>query len=263
MEALGIQYQKWHRDIPNALDKYMADYEEIIRFLSAWSDIPCTTAFQSDLFSDPTMPMLLSYMISQRRNLGPILSPKYGLLALHAACPVPGCGLADRHGRLNEYKESSGHNQNDGAITFHCPQHGPHTIYLSNPEEVARVEANESTRSLLRGMTRLLDTTTHHIRVMGADYAGMYQETFLYRPILYVPLVVDWSGAKLSNSIYVREDGYVYLKQLGMDGLCSYAQLRERFDGDGGKGLRRIWDEVQRWMRDPKKLFRPFSLAYL
>lgn len=224
------------------------------------------------------MPLLLNYMVSQRSTLGPELSPKYSSLALRSACPVPGYGLAEKHGRLNEYK-AGGANQ-DGVIAFHYPRHGPHTTNLSYPGEIARLEANTPTRNLLRSMVHLLDTTTHHVRVTGADYAGMYQETSLYRPlaawsaitglaggrtphILYAPLIVDWSGVKLSKSLYVRDGAYAFLNQLGMDGFCSFARLKDRFGGDGAKGLRRVWDEVQRWVADPKKLFRAFSLAYL
>jgi len=301
-EVNGIQYQRSHRDVSEALDAHMGDYQEVLHFLSTWSGIPFSTAFQSDLFSSPAMPSLVQYMVSQRETLGPQLSPKYGSLALRSACPILGCGLAEKHGRLNQYKYSGrsgdengggkygggdgdGDDDDGGTITFHCPNHGPHEIRLSRPVEVGRLEANAPTRNLLRSMTHLLDTTTHHVRVTGADYAGMYQETFLYRPlaawsaktglakgrtphILYAPLVVDWSGAKLSKSLYVRQGAYGFLKQLGMDMFCSYAQLRERFDTDDdeaakGLGLRKIWDEVQRWVADPKKLFRAFSLAYL
>jgi hypothetical protein len=126
-------------------------------------------------------------------------------------------------------------------------------------------------------MAHLLDTDKHHVRITGADYAGMYQETFLYRPlaawsaatghargrtphILYAPLVVDWSGAKLSKSLYVRDGGYAAMRLFGSDGLCSYARLKEQV---GEEGLRRLWDEVVRWVADPRKLFRCWSVEYL
>lgn len=108
----------------------------------------------------------------------------------------------------------------------------------------------------------------------------MYQEVFLYRPlaawsaatglaagrtphILYAPLIVDWSGAKLSKSLYVREGGYEAMKVFGTDGLCSFARLKSQFVDDDAEGLRRIWQEVQGWLEDPRKLFRTFSVDYL
>lgn len=290
VEIEGIQYQRSYRDVLGALDSYMAEYEEALRLLSTWSDIPFTTAFQSDFFSHPIVPSLLRYIIAHHDLLGHQLSPKYGILALRAACPIPGCGLAEKHGRLNVYNDNSHHqNQNaratsrDATITFHCPHHGQHTICISEPADLARLEANAPARNLIRSMSHLLDTNTHHVRITGADYAGMYQEVFLYRPlaawsaatglaagrtphILYTPLIVDWSGAKLSKTLYVREGGYEAMKVFGTDGLCSFARLKSQFVVDGEddtEGLRRVWQEVQGWVEDPRKLFRTFSVDYL
>ncbi|GAB1212143.1 hypothetical protein ATERTT37_001273 [Aspergillus terreus] len=273
----GIKYQKSYRNVPGALATHMADYMQVLNLLSIWSDIPFTTTFQADFFSHPTIPSLLRYIITNHELLGHQLSPKYGTLALRAACPVPGCGLAEKHGRLNVYNNNSNHQTAnaasatpDATITFHCPHHGPHTICISEPADVARLEANAPARNLIRSMSQLLDTSVHHVRITGADYAGMYQEVFLYRPlagwsgatslaagrtphILYAPLIVDWSGAKLSKALYVREGGYETMKVFGTEGLCSFTQLKSRFDGDGVEGLRRLWKEVQGWLEDPRK----------
>ncbi|KAF4447831.1 hypothetical protein F53441_8697 [Fusarium austroafricanum] len=286
VEIDGIQYQKSYRDVPGAMNTYMEDYEEVLHLLSTWSGIPFTTAFQCDLFSHHTIPPLLRYMIAHHDLLGRQISPKFGTLALRAACPAPGCALAEKHGRLNIYDAAIHQNKHsspadhDDTITFHCPYHGPHTICASEPADVARLEANAPARNLIRSMSHLLDTRFHNIRVTGADYAGMYQETFLYRPltawsaatglaagrtphILYAPLIVDWSGAKLSKALYVRDGGYEAMKLFGTDGLCSFARLKNWFGGNGSEGLRRIWEEVQGWLEDPRKLFRTFSLEYL
>ena len=286
VEIDGIQYQRSYRDVPGALNTYMADYIEVLRLLSTWSDIRFTTAFQSDFFSQPTIPSLLRFLIAHHEPLGRQLSPRYGTLALRAACPFQGCGLVEKHGRLNMYHKSRSNQSedisaiDDATITFSCPYHGPYTICTSEPVQVARLEANAPARNLIRSMSHLLNTSVHHVRITGADYAGMYQEMFLYRPlaawsaatglavgrtphILYAPLIVDWSGAKLSKSLYVREGGYDAMKLLGADGLCSYVQLKGQFGGDSTEGLKRVWEEVQRWVADPRKLFRTFSVEYL
>lgn len=100
----------------------------------------------------------------------------------------------------------------------------------------------------------MLDTRTHHVRITGSDYAGMYQEALLYRPlagwsratglaagrtphIIYAPLIVDWSGAKLFKSLYVRDGGYQAMELFGTEGLCSFAQLKVHFGDDGGGGI--------------------------
>ncbi|TQN67013.1 hypothetical protein CSHISOI_08440 [Colletotrichum shisoi] len=263
VELGGVQYQRSYRDVPLALQTNMADYDEVLHLLSTWSSIPFTVSFQANLFSHPTIPSILGYIIRHHELLGHQLSPKYGTLAIRAACPAPGCCLAEKHGRHNVYKPAAAAAVQDATITFRCPVHGPHTISISEPADVARLEANAPIRNLIRSMSHLLDTDAHHIRVTGADYAGMYQEVFLYRPlatwsavtglaagrtphILYAPLITDWSGAKLSKSLYIRERGYHVMELLGTDGLCSFAQLKRRFGSDGGAtGLRRIWDEVE------------------
>ncbi|KAH6850543.1 hypothetical protein B0I37DRAFT_413935 [Chaetomium sp. MPI-CAGE-AT-0009] len=305
VEINGIHYQKSYRDTPRASAAWTGDYHEVLGLLSAWSDIPVTTTVQSDFFSNPFMPQLLDYLVTNHQTLGRQLSPKYGTLALRAACPVPGCGLAEKHGRLNQYTSSptptptttptkpttttTSTTPNDSpppsplppaTITFHCPHHGPHTLPLTpNPLTLSRLEANAPTRNLLRSMSHLLDAHTHHVRVTGADYAGGYQEALLYRPlaewaasssgagvagrtphILYAPLVVDWSGAKLSKSLYVREGGYEGMKLFGTEGLGSYRVLKGVV---GGEGLRRIWEEVRGWVADPRKVFRCYSVEYL
>jgi len=264
-----IQYQKSYREVPDNLDVRMLDYKRVLDLLSKWSDIDFRIVYQSEFFSHPSMPSILGYIIANHETLGPQLSPKHGTLALRAACPVSGCGLAEKHGRLNMYSIDTSlesyvmdASATDAIITFHCPFHGPHTISLSKPGELSRLEANAPTRNLIRSMRHLLDKSVHHVRITGSDYAGMYQEVFLYRPlanwssttglatgrtphILYAPLVVDWSGAKLSKSLYVREGGYETMELFGTDGLCSFAQLKRHFNDDGQEGLRRLWNEVK------------------
>ncbi|KAJ5717277.1 hypothetical protein N7488_002923 [Penicillium malachiteum] len=286
----GVQYQTAYRDVNGALATHLPDYYQVLHFLSAWADIPFITSYQHQFFSDPHMPELIRYFAESRLTLGKQLCPKYGTVALRAACPVPDCRLAEKHGVNNEYHPFINHAnldmENEGVtdwtITFYCPIHGPHFISTSDPKELARLEANAPARNLLRSMSQLLDNKRHHVRVTGADYAGMYQETFLYRPladwaykstggrgiprtphILYAPLVVDWSGAKLSKSLYIRKDGYQAMKLLETDALCSYAQMKEHFGDNGTLGLGRLWKEVTEWMDDPKKLFRAFSVEYL
>ena len=129
-EIDGVQYQRSYRDVSQALDPFLGDYKEVLDFLSTWSGIPLTVASQSDFFSHPSMSSILRYIITHHSLLGHQLSPKHGKLALRAACPVPSCHLAEKHGRLNQYHTSP---NDDAAITFHCPHHGPHTVPHSSP----------------------------------------------------------------------------------------------------------------------------------
>ena len=203
-----------------------------------------------------------------RGRLGPELTPESGKLALRVACPT--CGIADKHGILNEYDEVN------GEIRFYYPAHGMHLVDLGNLDDVARVEFNTPLRNLVRALVYASDESATHIRVTGADYAGQYQEQLLLRqwphsatydgdssrvkrpPIhIYAPLTVDWTGSKLSKSLYVKEGAYEYLREQNLGYLLSLQEIKLQ-----GKDQKVVWDEVERWMAGQKKLFRPYSVEY-
>ncbi|OBR06226.1 hypothetical protein CH63R_10346 [Colletotrichum higginsianum IMI 349063] len=156
----------------------------------AGTSIPFTVTFQANLFSHATIPSILGYIVRHHKLRGYQLFLKYGTLAIPAACPAPGCCLAEKHGWHNVYKPAATAAVQDDTITFRRLFHGLHTIRISEPADVTRLEANAPVCQLIRSMSQILDTAGHHIRVTGADHAGMYQEVFLYRPLVTWPAVM-------------------------------------------------------------------------
>jgi len=154
----------------------------------------------------------------------------------------------------------------ESTIEFQCPEHGPYTLNLADPQHIQRLEFNTPLRNILRVKVFARDPDASWIHVPGADYAGYYQEQLLWRHIapeealliFYTPLIVDWSGAKLSKSLYVRSGAYQYLKDMDMDYLVSYKAFKEQ-----GKDLGVIFDEVRDWVEHPYRLFRSYSVAYV
>lgn len=73
--------------------------------------------------------------------------------------------------------------------------------------------------------------------------------------ILYAPLVTDWSGAKLSKSLYVKEGAYKYLPTF----MINFDNLRKE---KGPMGLTKVYTEVHSWLEEPYKLFRNYSIYY-
>jgi len=71
-------------------------------------------------------------------------------------------------------------------------------------------------------------------------------------------MIVDWAGSKLSKSLYVRDNAYEYLQELGMEYLVSFKVFNEE-----GKDLGVLFEEVLGWIDYPYKLFRCYSLEYL
>ena len=159
------------------------------------------------------------------------------------------------------------------TIRFHCPTHGAHTVCLENLDEIARLELNTPLRNLTRTLAYLEDTglsvdpstgipTRVHMRVTGADYGGAYQESMLLRPLarlarcmpppldadavwpvfVYAPLITDWSGAKLSKSLYVRAEAYRYLRERDLEWLLEFRRMREE-----GRDRAPLYAMVEAW----------------
>ena len=158
------------------------------------------------------------------------------------------------------------HDDDESTIKFQCPEHGPYTLNLSDPQDIQKLEFNTPLRNILRAKVFARDPDASWIRVTGADYAGYYQEQLLWRYIaseeapliFYTPLIVDWSGAKLSKSLYVKSGAYGYLEDMEMDYLVSYMAFKKQ-----GKSLEVIFDEVRDWVEHPYRLFRSYSIAYV
>ncbi|KAJ6590636.1 hypothetical protein DFH09DRAFT_1139897 [Mycena vulgaris] len=252
----GIKYQRSQRHT-GEMKRYMGDFIRVLEQLQSYTDVPWRIRTQAECFGQPAAVQAVAAVIARRAELARSFSPDTGCLGIRAACPMEGCGLADKHGINNVY---------DGTfIKFQCPHHGAHTVDASTVEGVSLLEFNTPVRNILRAMIFAEDQTTDWIRVTGADYAGYYQEQVLWRhiastPLLvfYSPLILDWSGAKLSKSLYVREAAYEYLTREGLDYLVSYEKFKEQ-----GKDLRVLYDEVKDWVDHPFKLFRSYSLYYI
>ena len=259
----NIRYQRSLR-FTRELEKYMVDFVEILNALEKRTGVQYRIRTQAEFLRDPYTPTAVNQIIRDREVLGPSFSLKTGKLAIRAACPHVDCGLADKDGAQNVYSYSD--DVESSAIEFQCPEHGPYKLNLSDPQHIQMLEFNTPLRNILRAKVFAHDRDISWIRVPGADYAGYYQEQLLWRHIapeealliFYAPLIVDWSGAKLSKSLYVRSGAYQYLKDKNMDYLVSYKVFKEQ-----EKDLGVIFDEVIDWVDHPYKLFRSYSVAYI
>jgi hypothetical protein len=184
---------------------------------------------QEDILSSNEACRGLREIVSRKAELGMLFSPKTGSLGLRATCPQAGCGVAEKFGLQNRYFEDS--------IEFKCPNHGPHSLCVSDPSDLQKLELNTPLRNLLRNHIFHSDVNAHWIQIIGADYAGTYQEQFLWRPlmrnpggnapvIIYSLQILDWSGAKLSKSLYVQKGAYDYLRGMKLEYMLSYDLFR-------------------------------------
>ncbi|KAI1933846.1 hypothetical protein LOZ12_000196 [Ophidiomyces ophidiicola] len=248
----GIVYQKCLQDT-GTLQKYLQDYQEILRSLSRRYGILYKLRLEEEFLKSPEIPEVIQAIIKDRSSLAKVLAPLTGKLAIRSACPT--CGLVDKYGAENVYAD-------DGlSISFNCPHHG--RFSCSAETECHRLQFNCQLFNLVMG--RVYECAPfNYIEICGSDYAGFWQEQLLWRflskPIItvYTPLIHDWSGSKVSKSLYLQNAAYDYLRAAIQDYLLSYRVLRQQ-----NKDLSILWEEVGRWVDEPYRLFRGYSLHYI
>jgi len=288
----GINYQKSQR-FTKAHHQFLPDYEEIMESAAAFvgGRIPYRLTNQETLASIPSVPRIIEAIVRDRERLGSEIAPETGVLALRSACPHERCGLAEKHGRKNKYSISP---SGSAIIEFYCPNHGYHLVDTSNPKQVARLEFNTALRSLVRTFAYGIQTAESreaahsavvhggtptreliHMRVTGSDYAGFNSEQLLWRQLIllkpeisglaikppvitYAPLIQDWAGSKLAKSLYVDKGAYEYLQTTGMGYMLSFNEMKKQ-----GKDHTILFREVEKWLDNPRMLFRSYSIEYL
>lgn len=256
----NIKYQKSLKST-GVLDNYFKEYIEILDYLKKINSVDYYYRFQKDFNKQKYIYPIVKNIINKKDDLCKILDPKYNKLRIRVACPI--CGLSDKNSILTKF-------ENDTIISF-CPYHGEYKTNIKDNTD--KLEYNTPLRNLVRAIAygMLNDDVEQKyqiLRITGSDYAGFYQEELLYRPcsiidypiyklpsILYTPLVLDWSGAKLSKSLYVKEGAYSDLPPY----LINYSFMKENFGIDGLNIINSITDD---WIDNPYKLFRNYSIYY-
>ncbi|KAH7309710.1 hypothetical protein B0I35DRAFT_359221, partial [Stachybotrys elegans] len=181
------------------------------------------------------------------------LAPSTGSLAIRAGCPY--CLLVDKYGVNNTYSSNS------SEVSFKCLSHG---LFSYNVELDARhFLFNCQLFNLVLDLF-YEDRPYNWIEICGSDYAGFWQEQFLWRflskpaIIVYTPLISDWSGSKVSKSLYLQKNAYDYLIKAKQEYLLNFDVLERE-----GKDLTVLWKEIELWVDEPYRLFRGYSLHYL
>ena len=256
----NVNYQKSLKST-GVINDYMPQFEEILEYLSQLTGILYKIRYQSEFNKQKEIPVYIKKLIEKRQEIAKYLDPKNENLRIRSACPQ--CGLADKNSINNTYSNEE--------ITCICPIHGKYSVNIDNESE--KMEYNTPTRNLIRAIVYgdincSKEYDCEIIRITGADYAGFYQEELLYKVaamleydvskfpiILYCPLITDWSGAKLSKTLYIKHGAYSDLPKY----LINYEFLKEE---RGIRGLRQIYKICEEWIKEPYKLFRNYSIYY-
>ncbi|KAI0796725.1 hypothetical protein C8Q75DRAFT_802410 [Abortiporus biennis] len=236
------------------------EYEEIAQKLQRFFDEQVTFVFkdETDFLRGEFLQVCLRRVMEDLGSISPLLAPRNEALGIECTCRSSSPTI------LN-------------SDTFPCPQH---EIDLSSADNRSKLKLPVNLRNLLRSLVYAKETVSSrqtkqevvHMRIVGWEHAGIIAEQCLWNPLFklkdedivaappvtfYAPLIVDWSGAKLSKSLYHR-GAYDYMKISGKEYLLSYQVMKGE-----GKDVEILFEIVKDWVREPKKLFRPYSEEYL
>lgn len=256
----GIRYQK-NLLTTGTLYQFLPEYVDILDYLKSKTYINYKIRFQREFNEEEETRDVVKKILHNRKLVEKRLDPKHGNLRMRSPCPI--CGLTDKNCVNNVYAEN--------RISFYCPDHGWHSLCLD--DTFAPLEYNSPLRNLIRGMvyTQINNSDKYDyqiLRVTGSDYAGFYQEELRYKTaaymgvdiskmsmIFYAPLILDWSGAKLSKSLYLTTGAY---SEIPAAFVC-YDYFKKRF---GYRGLDIFLEIVRNWVNHPYMLFRNYTIYY-
>lgn len=151
----------------------------------------------------------------------------------------------------------------------YCPEHGDHLGLLAAGND-EWFDTNTPVRALAREVIfteNYQRTGTHNMMADGSDwahYAPINIESLEHLGLsiadlpmrFFAPVVLDWSGAKLAKSAQVGSDAYKDTPQF----YVNFEELRRTFGDDI---VCVLWDETQRWISSPKRLFRNYTIGYM
>ena len=260
IEINGIKYQQSLKST-GRINNNFSDYLEILDHFKLNDGIDYFIRYQSEFNNQKYIYPIVKNIIENKDIVSKILDPKYKNLRIRVACPH--CGLADKESKMTKFI-------NDKIISY-CPEHGEYVTDIK--KECYKLEYNTPVRNLIRAIAYSMHNSDNEqnyqiMRITGSDYAGFYQEELLYKPaallnfpinqlptILYTPLILDWSGAKLSKSLYVNKGAYSDLPPY----LINYEYLKEE---KGIDALNIIHNITDNWIENPYLLFRNYSIYY-
>lgn len=246
-------------------DKFLPYFIDILERLKKLDNIDYEILFFYDYQKNPLVKKSLIKVMNNYDLLKYTLDPKNGEIRLRFPCPK--CGLTEKH-ILNTKIENI--NENLLEMSSICPDHGLYKTKIDS-KSTDKFDMNVPLRYLVK-ILYFLETdklnNTLSVIVDGGDWSGMWPLRVYMEPLLklgitdvpsiiYTPTILDWSGSKLSKRMYVGNSAYrEYLKE----GLINYSEFYNQY---GEIGFQRLYNEINKWVLEPKKFIRDYTIEYI
>jgi len=259
----GIKYQRMLCDDPEGkakFDEYLDSFKEMFCRFSDLSDVPVHIDSYFDLQAKPLARKTLLDIIGKKDDILPLLTPMRNKVGIRFKCPE--CAYLDKHYKTLEMIDYLAGKM--ARFNSRCFEHGNHEHILSVDNDEF-VDVNGMVRNVIKEIVIVHESNenrSYPIIIKGSDWmptAIMVSEvleelgySYKERPQrIYTPLVLDWSGAKLSKSDpeVGKEDSP----------FVSYPEFMNQFKLEG---LTKLWNEVYSWTQDTTKFYRHYTIDF-
>lgn len=243
-------------------DIYMEKYIFIFEYLKKITDVNYTVKTYSEFQSNNIIRRSVIDVYKNYVFFGKLLDPANNTLMLRTKCPL--CNCSNRDADLFKFDIVD----DSIYLTSKCLEHGEYSVTISENNDTY-IDINTQLRDLTKGVLfyeRLKKDNVLTIMCDGKDwsgewasrihYSGMHAlgyDTFTNR--VFTPLIVDWYGGKYSKSLYLENDKYSGIEKL-------FADFNLYYNRFGDDGIYKIYSEVEKWVADPVKFFRNYSIEY-
>ena len=269
-ETFEIEGNLYYKDLQHSLNEdkedlatiYMRRFKKILDKISKLSNIDYNirkyNEFQENMFVRDSVIKIFN----DKDYFTKLMFPSSNDLHIRSICPY--CYL----GRKKIKQLNENHNKNSVELIEKCPYHGDYNTIIEKNNN-SYIDINTQFRDLTKGVSfieedKLNNTLT--IMLDGGDWGGIWAQRIhtegMVRlgynefPIrLFAPIILDWSGAKFSKSLYLKSDAYKNINKA----FINYDNFINVY---GEEGLEKLWEEVFSWIKEPKKFFRDYSVDY-
>ena len=244
---------------------YMHSFREVLDYFSKNTGVSYEVEYYEEFQKNPFVRKKLLEIIAREDEFIPFIAPSEKILRIRFPCGE--CHVMEKTSKDSIVLENNAPRY--ALYRSRCPEHGMFDVRISQENDTL-VDFNTSIRNVIKEAKFIEDSkvsNSMNLMIDGGDWTGMAFQVMQSLGLMgyqigdlplriFTPIIEDWSGAKFSKSVYVKDGTYRNVPSEFLD----YKRMQETFGVDG---LNIVLNETRSWVNDPKKLFRNYSVDYL
>lgn len=244
---------------------HMVSFRGVLDYFSENTGVKYEVEYYEEFQRNPFVRRTLLEIIARGEEFIPFIAPSEKMLRIRFPCKA--CQTMEKTSKDSIVIEDNAPHY--VIYQSRCPEHGEFEVVVSQQDNNL-IDFNTTIRNVIKEAKFIEDAKSANamnLMVDGGDWVGMAFQVMQSLDLMgykirdlpvriFTPIIEDWSSAKFSKSVYVREGTYRHIPVEFLD----YKKLQETF---GARGLEMVLEETRKWVDDPRRLFRNYSVDYL